>query len=191
MSAAWWLALVAMLAVGCTPEGGGGGDDDEDGAVMGADGGIDEGAGPVEMAEVGDGGEPTFDLGFEVDEGLEVDEGFEVDVGVEPDADLVEGEACTNDEDTAALDAAAETLADTIGECAFMCLGGGAPCAADCMETEVGVTTGCASCFGQIIACTIMNCAGQCFDATSPACAECREANCNPAFVACAGIDPQ
>ncbi len=124
--------------------------------------------------------EPTPDAGVTPDEG----------VAPSPDAGMGEPSgACDNDDDTAALDEHAG-LRDTMGQCALQCFGQNAACGAGCVRDAVGVSQGCADCFGEILACTLMHCAIQCIDSASAACAECQEANCLPAFESCAGVSP-
>jgi hypothetical protein len=101
------------------------------------------------------------------------------------------GGACTNAADQQALAEAEAALQDAIGGCVFSCLGQPQVCVEECVQETAAISDGCAVCFGTLVTCTVMNCAAACFDPAGAACAECRAANCNAAFVECAGIEPQ
>jgi hypothetical protein len=100
--------------------------------------------------------------------------------------------ACTNEADLNALETIGEAgLEEAIGTCITMCLTPGSPGCGECISGATGLGGECTACFVTITECTIMNCIGQCsIDPGSDACAECRATNCNPDFVACAGIMP-
>jgi hypothetical protein len=107
------------------------------------------------------------------------------------DTDVPAG-ACDNPADFAALAAAADTISDTTQSCVFSCtqaprLGA---CVTTCIGADVGLTGGCAQCFGNISVCVVNQCLTQCLDASSAACENCRKQKCEPAFVTCAGITP-
>lgn len=116
----------------------------------------------------------------------------DTDTAVLPtDTDISAG-ACDNTADLAALAVAASTISDTTQSCVFSCtraprLGA---CVSNCIGSDVGLTGGCAQCFGNISVCVVNNCLTQCLDATSAACETCRVQKCEPAFVTCAGITP-
>ena len=68
---------------------------------------------------------------------------------------------------------------------------GDAEAIAMCVEDDIGLSTECASCFGETTQCTIDNCITQCgTDPLGDACTDCRATNCDPAFEACAGDLP-
>lgn len=73
--------------------------------------------------------------------------------------------------------------------CSAGCLGPQfVSCCTDCLVTEVGLSTACASCYALEQECTIDNCLAVCI--TDPvACQQCREANgCTSAFETCSGL---
>ncbi len=98
--------------------------------------------------------------------------------------------ACTNaqDEDVfATTDVAAE-----IGDCAPGCTFAGdkAACGAECM-VQIGMTQGCAECFGGTVACVFENCTLACIAGATQGCLDCQEDNgCFTEFEECAGIPP-
>jgi hypothetical protein len=102
--------------------------------------------------------------------------------------DTTSAGACDNTADNTTLAGLAATLEAKIQTCAFECLGQGAACATTCIQRETALSSGCSTCFGEVIACTISNCALQCLDASSAGCTTCRDTNCTPAFETCAGI---
>ena len=112
----------------------------------------------------------------------------EVDAGPGPEVG-----ACVNPADQQILADNAETLEATVGNCAFQCIADPAPgtCAGACVSTTIGLSAGCAGCFGGAVTCMIANCIAQCIDAASQACSDCRATHCNEDFRTCAGIDPQ
>ncbi len=102
--------------------------------------------------------------------------------------DTTSAGACDNTADNTTLASVQATLEAKIQTCAFECLGQGAGCATTCIQRETALSSGCATCFGEVIACTISNCALQCLDASSAGCTTCRDDKCTPAFETCAGI---
>jgi hypothetical protein len=96
-------------------------------------------------------------------------------------------DACTNGTDLPLVcDAGFST---TLEACAQAATGSGAA-TAECLETDPGLSTDCASCFGDDIDCLVANCVagGECFpDNTTQICADCRADNCAPALDACTG----
>lgn len=98
--------------------------------------------------------------------------------------------ACNNEADIAALDTHQDPGAAS-QSCAIGCVTNQDPlCEQTCVEDNIGVSTGCAACFADMIACTLDNCLLQCAAGASPTCNTCQENNCFPGFVACAGISP-
>ena len=108
----------------------------------------------------------------------------------DPDCDGVGGcalGACTNSADLATLSALDFNTASST--CASGCIsGGGAPCFADCIETNYGISAGCSDCFGGVFSCTIASCLFNCISPSSPACQTCLATNCGAGFTECAGI---
>jgi len=102
--------------------------------------------------------------------------------------DTTSAGACDNTADNTTLAGVQATLETKIETCAFECLGQGAACSTTCIQRETSLSSGCATCFGEVIACTITNCALQCLNASSAGCTTCRDTNCTPAFETCAGI---
>lgn len=96
---------------------------------------------------------------------------------------------CDNGPDLDALDAAQDSMSDTMGSCAIECLLTGGSCAAECSATKLGISAACGACFGEMILCTTSSCALVCLDATSEACTTCQVNSCFPEFETCAGID--
>ncbi len=112
------------------------------------------------------------------------------DLGVEPrmDAGPEPSGACVGAADTAAL-AAAAGLDEVMGTCALECFGQPASCGAGCVGDAIGVSDGCAACFGDILDCTLRRCALVCLDATSAPCVDCQAQHCLPDFTQCSGLE--
>lgn len=92
--------------------------------------------------------------------------------------------ACTNSSDeTIICDEGFAAAAEACGRNNL----GDAQAIAMCVEDDIGLSTECASCFGETTQCTIDNCLAECVDPLSDECATCRATNCDPAFEACAG----
>lgn len=93
--------------------------------------------------------------------------------------------ACTNAADEmvlAMIDSEAEARM-----CGTMCFGGES-CVTMCME-ELGLSNGCASCFGGAASCAAMNCALQCAGSDMMRCNDCRRMNgCIEDFEMCSGL---
>jgi hypothetical protein len=79
------------------------------------------------------------------------------------------------------------TFHGDLKSCASSCFGASA-CSAKCIADKVGLTTGCAACFGNDVGCTAVNCAFVCLSPDSPACVACSIQYCEPALLACAGV---
>ncbi len=72
-------------------------------------------------------------------------------------------------------------------DCGFMCFTSPDPnCAKNCMQ-KVGLSSGCAVCWGDAVNCGAKNCLAVCLDSTSPDCRTCSAKFCDPAFHACSG----
>ncbi len=177
---AWFSILVLSAALaGCESDsmgtdGGGGGTDAGPGDTDAGGGGTD--AGPGE-ADAGPG---------ETDAGPgETDAGpGETDAGGGTDGGLPAG-ACTNSADDAVLSSIdVETEARMCGNRCF----GGAMCVTMCME-DLGLSNGCATCFGEVAQCTARNCALQCTGGDEARCTMCRMmAGCVTSFETCSGL---
>ncbi len=104
--------------------------------------------------------------------------------------------ACVNDSDLAIVDAVdAAAVAWSAGsECLFA--GDPGACALESIIDETGLSSGCAGCYADEILCVISSCLSQCAPPNegTEQCQQCFEAECSPAFEACAGFafsDPQ
>lgn len=113
-------------------------------------------------------------------------------VDTDPPPDTDDAGACVGAADVAALAAVVDTIDDVTQACTFQCIRASRParCVSTCIQGDVGLSAGCADCFGQISTCITSNCLLDCIDATSAACATCRQTKCEPAFLTCAGISP-
>lgn len=62
--------------------------------------------------------------------------------------------------------------------------------ATTCLESDPGLSTACASCYGNVYTqCLVDECSEPCdADPTSTACRECSEDNCQPAALDCTGL---
>eukprot|EP00924_Labyrinthula_sp_SR-Ha-C_P015039 snap_masked-scaffold_9-processed-gene-6.33-mRNA-1 protein AED:0.77 eAED:0.77 QI:0/0/0/0.5/1/1/2/0/573 len=81
------------------------------------------------------------------------------------------------------------SYADRLAERGLSCLGAGS-CVAELFETEDGLSSECASCFGSIASCSLANCASPCLGGQdSQACVDCSSEFCLPAFEECTGLD--
>jgi hypothetical protein len=115
--------------------------------------------------------------------------------GSTPDADAPDGAtgdatsdgggACTNPADQTRQ--AEPDFAGAVRACGFSCFGMSETCNAQCVEAK-GITSACATCWGDSVNCGTKNCIGQCLNATSPDCLACTAQFCDPAFHACAGM---
>ncbi|HYC53483.1 MAG TPA: hypothetical protein VEL28_00890 [Candidatus Binatia bacterium] len=91
-----------------------------------------------------------------------------------------------------ARDAATAQEYDLFAEattCTYTCLSSGSlpACVATCLQNATDLSLGCAQCYGTSSQCGIAACAQHCaISQTSPACISCLDANCMPAFDACA-----
>jgi hypothetical protein len=209
-----WLMLVLSLALGATAcdddDGGGGGttDANADAAADGRGGRSDVGAEDTSRDLSTDGAGSDLATGSDASEPDATDDGGGVDAPAEIGEDTTSGGdmgmggdladatggdggsggACDNPGDFAALgDPELDTEAE-IGGCALSCALTGPECSVPCVEEGLGVSNGCAVCFGDVISCTVANCAFQCLDSSSTACRTCQETSCFPAFTECAGI---
>ena len=129
------------------------------------------GCDPCLIAECGD--KLTACMGFDI-----FDEG--------PGTDLCLGVADTNIiEDNADFDSIVE-------QCASGCTGDDdvAECVATCAVAGTGLSSGCASCYGELSQCLADSCTAECFgpEANSSACNGCADTYCGVAFGVCAGL---
>lgn len=212
---AWlvWMLVLSAWATACDEDDDGGGegsdvgrtDVGEDGRGGGSDlGGVDvgedltaddassdAGAGP-DMVEPdttdddGGGVDASEDVGEDATSGGDM--GMGTDLADATGSDGGSGGACDNPGDFAALGAPGLDTEAEIGACALRCALTGPECSVPCVEEGLGVSNGCAVCFGDVISCTVANCALQCLDSASAGCRTCQETSCFPAFTECAGI---
>jgi len=98
--------------------------------------------------------------------------------------------ACDNTDDLASLEANESELEDIISGCIFSCMMTGGDCMQTCFETDLDLSSGCATCFAEVSQCTLTNCPLQCATPGSEECATCRGTSCDPAFIECSGIAP-
>ncbi|MFT5991123.1 MAG: hypothetical protein ACJA1R_000081 [Flavobacteriales bacterium] len=98
--------------------------------------------------------------------------------------------ACTNDEDAAILgDIDLTALAFS---CGLGCFADPDPasCAAECVEADTGLSSGCSDCAGDVVSCGSTTCLFDCIGgADSPTCIGCIADNCAAGFEECAGVD--
>lgn len=95
--------------------------------------------------------------------------------------------ACNDTQDLSAFVKFNSTFHSTLQACASGCLGASA-CSATCIQQKVGLTPGCATCFGDDVGCTASNCVLSCLSPSSPACVDCSNKYCLPALLTCAGV---
>ncbi|MCB9665311.1 MAG: hypothetical protein H6732_14465 [Alphaproteobacteria bacterium] len=97
---------------------------------------------------------------------------------------------CTDPADVSALGTAAATIGSVSQTCALQCATSGMirSCVATCVANELGISQGCADCFGVYTTCIVGQCALACLNPTSQGCVTCRTNKCDPAFETCAGI---
>ncbi len=110
-----------------------------------------------------------------------------------PDTDVTPSAgACDNAADLGVLAASTDDLDDVTQACTFSCLQSQTriQCVSTCVRQDIAITPACANCFGRISVCITNNCLLQCIDATSASCEQCRVSQCEPGFLACAGIAP-
>jgi hypothetical protein len=76
-----------------------------------------------------------------------------------------------------------------VAECGQRCFGAG-PCTAMCLKDGLGITQGCADCWGAVVQCGRDKCLTQCINGTdTPACRDCTaSAGCDSAFATCSGL---
>jgi hypothetical protein len=164
------------------------GEDTTSGGDMGMGGDLATGSDASEPDATDDGGgvDAPAEIGEDTTSGGDM--GMGGDLADATGGDGGSGGACDNPGDFAALgDPELDTEAE-IGGCALSCALTGPECSVPCVEEGLGVSNGCAVCFGDVISCTVANCAFQCLDSSSTACRTCQETSCFPAFTECAGI---
>jgi hypothetical protein len=94
--------------------------------------------------------------------------------------------ACTNQGDVEAI--CDEAFPAAVQACGLDNLSGTAEDVAMCVSEDTGLSSECAACFGETTKCGAANCLTECAAGPlSDPCATCLEANCDPAFYACAG----
>ena len=104
-------------------------------------------------------------------------------VGAPPGTLFGGTDECTGPADRGILDDPATD--DAIRDCGLSCLSGGA---CSCL-VDLGLTEGCAACYGDNIKCAAVNCISQCSsDSNSPECGACVTSNCDPGFGKCRGF---
>jgi hypothetical protein len=81
-----------------------------------------------------------------------------------------------------------DVVKSTIQQCLMSCVVSGEQCAIQCIQTALGFSHGCATCFGDLGVCTLSNCAVACIRPSSQACADCARQYCFPNAVACTGF---
>jgi hypothetical protein len=101
-----------------------------------------------------------------------------------PGADA-SGGACANAADQATTMSSGFSTAPR--DCGFMCFSmPDSSCAKDCIQ-KTGLSSACATCWGDAINCGAKNCLAECLDPSSTACTSCTTQHCDPAFRACSG----
>ena len=108
--------------------------------------------------------------------------------------------ACTNQEDLAIVcapefvDEAWSCASRTFGRCGLGAGGqGGDPSecrseiASECLREDMGMSTDCAECFGDMTACVMASCESCFFGVDTQECHVCRAENCNDALYSCTG----
>jgi hypothetical protein len=99
---------------------------------------------------------------------------------------------CTNDADAAIISNQDQTKA-AFKDCGSKCLSSSSvdSCVDKCLVNELGLSSGCASCFGADAKCTLNKCLLPCVNPTSAKCEKCSLDKCGPALQSCTGIPIQ
>ncbi|MFT5432716.1 MAG: hypothetical protein ACI9OJ_003418, partial [Myxococcota bacterium] len=99
--------------------------------------------------------------------------------------------ACTNEDDMALIDSLGpDGMQDAITPCGSGCFFSADKegCVTECINSDVGLSVGCAGCYGDVTACTMSNCAGPCIDGGDDCISCMQDAGCQDNFPACSGI---
>jgi hypothetical protein len=104
-------------------------------------------------------------------------------------ADAGPVDACLNPADQTVLSDSTK-VSKSAQDCGFGCFANEDPnCDADCMQMNLGLSRGCATCWGDSIRCAAQNCLVPCLaSSTDPACIACNEQFCTPQFRHCSGL---
>lgn len=184
------LLALLLFAAACAPTDGAS-DDTDAPADTAQDSDTRDTGGPGDTGTPDDTGAPadTSDTGTPVDTGTPADtsdSGDTADTGT-PAGPLTD--ACDNTADIDVLGTATDidsvSQTCTVGCIATPPLGA---CAATCIETELGISAGCATCFGTYSACLVNNCTICALNASGNLCQTCLANNCNGPFETCAGV---
>ncbi|MSP72269.1 MAG: hypothetical protein EXR76_08820 [Myxococcales bacterium] len=108
--------------------------------------------------------------------------------GPSPEPDFGAESACTGAADRAALLVHADEAQMVVGNCALGCFAQPSSCAPACVQGSLGISAGCAACFGDLVACAVANCFQVCGVPGSAACTACRAMFCDEALELCAGF---
>jgi hypothetical protein len=98
---------------------------------------------------------------------------------------------CSNASDEAAWTKHSASFKDEMHKCGSPCLGMSG-CMAKCVAKDWGVSSACATCFGDLGSCTRNNCMFKCATGSgkSASCAKCVRENCYAPFESCSGLTP-
>jgi len=96
--------------------------------------------------------------------------------------------ACNNSQDLRIFNQTNSTFHALVQKCAANCVGGG-ECSTTCIAKDIGLTPGCARCFGNDVQCTAEHCTIPCLEPNSKECVECSLKNCQDALLQCAGVN--
>jgi len=83
-----------------------------------------------------------------------------------------------------------DTTKETQEQCGKQCMLDGdiGTCVGQCMTNQLGISDGCAACFGQEAACTKQHCALRCLNPSSDRCVQCSMQYCAADLATCGGI---
>ena len=101
-------------------------------------------------------------------------------------------DACLNLDDQDVVDADEAGIRSKTVSCSMDCVSSPAPiaCSTECLVTETGLSSACASCYALEQACVFEHCLSTCLtDPNSESCLGCQQDNCFDAFNECAGFD--
>lgn len=98
--------------------------------------------------------------------------------------------ACGDASDIEQFHAHWDSLQPTIQGCLIGCIldPNRDSCAIACIESHLGFSGACSTCWLGLGQCTASECLGECLDPSSQACKQCAKAKCFPATVECTGI---
>jgi len=96
--------------------------------------------------------------------------------------------SCNDAQDIAIFNKTWTTFSASLRACATNCWAD-QTCTSNCIAKALGLTSGCANCFGAVVYCTAQNCATYCFiDPTSKECLACEDKYCEAGLVTCTGL---